>query len=38
VENIQAVNKVLEYAATPWWDVCGGKDNIEVIKPANAAY
>ncbi len=38
VENIQAVNKVLEYAATPWWDVYGGKDNIEVIKPSNAAY
>ena len=38
VENIQAVNRVLEFAATPWWDVYGGKDNIEVIKPANAAY
>lgn len=31
VQNIQAVNKVLETAATPWWDVYGGKDAIEVI-------
>jgi tagatose 1,6-diphosphate aldolase len=38
VQNIQAVNKVLEYAATPWWDAYGGKGNIEVIKPANAEY
>ena len=32
VQNIQAVNKVLEYATTPWWDIYGGKDNIEVTK------
>jgi tagatose 1,6-diphosphate aldolase len=34
-QNIQAINKVLKYAATPWWDVYGGKDNIEVIKAGN---
>jgi tagatose 1,6-diphosphate aldolase len=33
VQNIQSVNRVLEFAAAPWWDVYGGKDNIEVIKP-----
>jgi tagatose 1,6-diphosphate aldolase len=38
VANIQAVNKLLEYVATPWWDVYGSKDNLEVIKPENAAY
>jgi tagatose 1,6-diphosphate aldolase len=32
VQNIQSVNRVLEFAAVPWWDVYGGKDNIEVIK------
>jgi tagatose 1,6-diphosphate aldolase len=31
VQNIQAVNRVLATAATPWWDAYGGKDNIEVI-------
>lgn len=29
--NIQAVNDVLASGAVPWWDVYGGKDNIEVI-------
>ncbi|MFL5625765.1 MAG: tagatose 1,6-diphosphate aldolase [Ktedonobacteraceae bacterium] len=30
-QNIQAINKVLAHGALPWWDVYGGKDNIEVI-------
>jgi tagatose 1,6-diphosphate aldolase len=38
VQNIQSVNSVLEFAATPWWDVYGGKDNIEVIKPVSVDY
>jgi len=38
VQNIQSVNNVLEFAATPWWDVYGGKDNIEVIKPVSVDY
>jgi tagatose 1,6-diphosphate aldolase len=38
VQNIQSVNRVLEFAAAPWWDVYGGKDNIEVIKPVNVDY
>jgi tagatose 1,6-diphosphate aldolase len=38
VQNIQSVNNVLEFAATPWWDVYGGKDNIEVIKPVSVVY
>lgn len=32
VQNIQSINNVLRFAATPWWDVYGGKDNIEIIK------
>jgi tagatose 1,6-diphosphate aldolase len=35
VQNIQAINNVLAGCAIPWWDVYGGKDNIEVIEPAN---
>jgi len=31
VQNVQAVNKVLEHGATPWWEVYGGLDNIEVV-------
>jgi tagatose 1,6-diphosphate aldolase len=30
VHNIQAINEMLDRCATPWWDVYGGKDNIEV--------
>src|SRR3989441_12040463 len=30
-QNIQAINSVVARDATPWWDVYGGKDNIEVI-------
>jgi tagatose 1,6-diphosphate aldolase len=29
-QNIQAINSVVSRGATPWWDVYGGKDNIEV--------
>ncbi len=32
VQNIQAINKVVARVATPWWDVYGGKDNIEIIE------
>jgi tagatose 1,6-diphosphate aldolase len=38
VQNIQSVNSVLEFAAAPWWDVYGGKDNIEVIKAVSVDY
>ena len=31
LQNIQALNNVLAHGAVPWWDVYGGKDNIEVI-------
>jgi tagatose 1,6-diphosphate aldolase len=31
--NIQMINEVLVRSATPWWNVYGGKDNIEVIEP-----
>jgi tagatose 1,6-diphosphate aldolase len=31
VQNIQTINNVLARCATPWWDVYGGKDNIEVV-------
>jgi tagatose 1,6-diphosphate aldolase len=30
-QNVQALNDVLARSATPWWDIYGGKDNIEVI-------
>ena len=33
VQNIQAINKVLAHGATPWWDVYGGRENIEVVEP-----
>ncbi len=38
VRNIQAVNNALARCALPWWDVYGGKDNIEVIEPAKTLY
>jgi tagatose 1,6-diphosphate aldolase len=38
VQNIQSVNRVLEFAAAPWWDVYGGRDNIEVIKAVSLDY
>jgi len=33
VQNIQTINKVLAHGATPWWDVYGGRENIEVVEP-----
>jgi tagatose 1,6-diphosphate aldolase len=33
VQNIEALNQVLAKGATPWWDVYGGKNNIEVVDP-----
>src|SRR5256884_5572587 len=38
VQNIQAVNNVLARCATPWWDVYGGRDNIEVIETGTAMH
>ncbi len=32
VQNIRAINDVLAHGATPWWDVYGGRENIEVIE------
>ena len=29
--NIQVLNQTLARGATPWWDIYGGKENIEVI-------
>ncbi|MDQ6642853.1 MAG: tagatose 1,6-diphosphate aldolase, partial [Chloroflexota bacterium] len=37
VQNIQTINKVLVHCAIPWWNVYGGKANIEVIERGNAA-
>ena len=31
-QNVQALNNVLAQGAVPWWDVYGGKGNIEVIE------
>ena len=36
LQNVQALNNVLARGATAWWDVYGGKDNIEVIEPNSA--
>jgi tagatose 1,6-diphosphate aldolase len=38
VQNIQAINDLLTRCATPWWDVYGGRDNVEVIEPGNLAH
>lgn len=32
IQNIQSINKVLADTATPWWNVYGDKDNIEVVE------
>jgi tagatose 1,6-diphosphate aldolase len=32
-QNIQAVNRALAGAATPWWDAYGGHEHIEVVSP-----
>ena len=31
VQNIEALNRVLEKGAKPWWDFYGGKGKIEVV-------
>jgi tagatose 1,6-diphosphate aldolase len=31
LKNIQALNSVLAQGAVPWWDIYGGKQNIEII-------
>ncbi len=31
VKNIQALNEVLAKGAHPWWEIYGGKENIEVV-------
>lgn len=31
VQNIQALNEVLEKGAKPWWTVYGGRENIEAV-------
>ncbi|HEY7414519.1 MAG TPA: tagatose 1,6-diphosphate aldolase [Ktedonobacteraceae bacterium] len=31
MQNMQALNNVLAQGATPWWDIYGGKQNIEII-------
>ena len=33
VANIEALNRVLEKGAHPWWEAYGGKENIEVVEP-----
>jgi tagatose 1,6-diphosphate aldolase len=33
VQNIQTINNLLARCATPWWDVYGGRDNIEIVEP-----
>ena len=33
VQNIQTINNVVARGATSWWDVYGGRDNIEVVEP-----
>jgi tagatose 1,6-diphosphate aldolase len=32
-QSIQAINKMPARSAVPWWDVYGGRDNIEVVEP-----
>jgi len=32
-QNMRALNGALAHGATPWWDVYGGKGNIEVATP-----
>jgi len=32
VQNIAALNALLARGATPWWDVYGGRENIEVTQ------
>ncbi len=32
VDNIEKLNRVLDYGAHPWWNAYGGKDQIEVVE------
>ncbi len=34
VKNIEALNKILEKGARPWWEKYGGLDKIEVVDPS----
>ena len=38
IQKIQAINNVLARCAKSWWDVYGGKDNIEVLEMGKNAY
>jgi tagatose 1,6-diphosphate aldolase len=38
MQKIQAINNVLSRCAKSWWDVYGGKDNIEVLEMGKSAY
>jgi tagatose 1,6-diphosphate aldolase len=38
VKNIQALNKVIEKGARPWWDTYGGRDQIQVIETPSVAF
>jgi len=33
VQNIEALNAILQRGAKPWWAAYGGKENIEVVEP-----
>jgi tagatose 1,6-diphosphate aldolase len=35
--SIQTINNMVAHGAISWWDIYGGKDNIEVIEPVNIA-
>jgi tagatose 1,6-diphosphate aldolase len=37
-QKIQTINNVLARCATPWWDVYGGRDNIEVLETGTSVY
>jgi tagatose 1,6-diphosphate aldolase len=37
-QNVQALNNVLAHSATPWWDIYGGKDNIELVAPGTTLH
>jgi hypothetical protein len=31
VQNIEALNEVLQHGAQPWWNIYGGQDQIEIV-------
>jgi tagatose 1,6-diphosphate aldolase len=31
-QHIQSINNLVQTSATPWWDVYGGKDNLDLIE------